>query len=100
MHAPVAAALAVAVALAGCGGAPVRPRTVSLRMSGDVPTATVTIDDIRLGALAWMAKRGVALPPGRHRVTVEADGYFPWDRLIDAKDAPVVLAVDLVKVPD
>jgi hypothetical protein len=91
--------LALAVAL-GCGGG--QPRTVSLRMLGEPPSASVTIDDIWIGSLAMVTRHGVALPPGRHRVTVEAPGHFPWDRLLEVKDGdpPVKLDVALIPVPD
>jgi hypothetical protein len=84
----------------GCAAS--APKTVSLRMAGNVPDASVTVDDQYLGALAFVAKRGVAMPPGTHRVTVEKPGYFPWDRLVEAKegDPPVKLDVELVKIPD
>ena len=52
------------------------PATVSLRVKGNVPDASVTIDDQYIGALAYVAAHGVALPPGAHRITVEKAGYF------------------------
>ncbi|MRG90760.1 PEGA domain-containing protein [Polyangium spumosum] len=95
------------VALAGlcllaAACAPSAPATVSLRMKGNAPDAFVTIDDMQIGALAFVAKRGVALPPGKHRITVEKSGYFPWDRLVEARegDPPIRLEVELVKIPD
>ncbi len=86
--------------LVACGAPPAR--TVSLRMEGAPPDARVTIDDLYVGTLDVVSARGVALPPGSHRVTVEAPGYFPWDRLVEARrDAgPVRLAVQLVAIPD
>jgi hypothetical protein len=89
-------------ALAGAGCAARSPDTVSLRMRGNVPDASVTIDDRYLGALAYVQRQGVALPPGTHRVTVEKAGYFPWDKLVEAKSgsAPILLQVELIKVPD
>lgn len=74
--------------------------TVSLRMRGAPPQATVTIDDHFMGPLDVVAARGVALVKGSHRISVEADGYFPWDKQIDARDKPVELEVRLVAVPD
>jgi hypothetical protein len=76
--------------------------TVSLRMRGTPPDAMVTIDDEPLGSLEFVAAHGVALPPGVHWVTVKAQGYFPWDREVDAKSrsAPLALEVTLTKVPD
>ena len=91
--------LAAVLVLAGCGAA-AQP-TASLRLRGGAPPdATVTVDDQLLGSLALVSKRGVALPAGRHRVTVEKPGYFPWDRLVDAQGTPIQLDVELVRVPD
>ena len=44
-------------------GAASAPHTVSLRVQGNVPDAQVTIDDQAVGVLAFVASRGVALPP-------------------------------------
>jgi hypothetical protein len=92
------AALAALTSAAGC--TPAAARTVSMRMKGNVRDASVTVDDQYIGALAFVASRGVALPPGKHRITVEKAGYFPWDRLVEATDAPVHLDVVLTKIPD
>jgi hypothetical protein len=89
--------VAAAALLAGCGGA---MRTVSLRVKGNVPDASVTIDDQYLGSLAFVSKRGVAMPPGKHRITVEKPGFFPWDRVVEATEQPVSLDVVLVPIPD
>jgi hypothetical protein len=97
------ARLALTAALAGtvsCHLIASTPPTVSLRMQGNVADAQVTIDDIPVGALAYVTARGVALPPGRHRVTVEKSGYFPWDALVEANDAPIYLQVTMVPIPD
>jgi hypothetical protein len=97
MRASTAALLAV-LALGGCAANP--GRTISLRVKGNVPDASVTIDDQYIGALAFVASRGVALPPGQHRITVERIGYFPWDRLVEAEGDPIHLDVTLTKIPD
>jgi len=97
------ARLALAVVFAGsvsCQLVASTPATVSLRVQGNVADAQVTIDDIAVGALAYVAARGVALPPGRHRVTVERTGYFPWDALVEANQAPIYLQVTMVPIPD
>jgi hypothetical protein len=62
----------------------------------------VTIDDQYIGVFAYVAAKGVALPPGKHRVTVEKTGYFPWDKLVEARegDPPIHLDVTLTKIPD
>jgi len=78
------------------------PPTTSLRVSGAPPDARVTVDDQKLGALAFVAEHGVALPPGKHRITVEKPGYFPFDKLVVAEegDPPIQLTVTLDKIPD
>jgi hypothetical protein len=78
------------------------PVTTSLRMRGTPPDARVTVDDQYLGALAFVARRGVALPPGEHRITVEKAGFFPFDQLVNAEegDDPIVLDVKLEPLPD
>lgn len=92
----------LALALAACAGAQRSPKTVSLRVQGNVPSAQVTIDDQPIGQLGYVARRGVALPPGEHRITVEKSGYFPWDELVEAKEGqgPIELDVQLVPIPD
>jgi len=96
---------AVLLACLGAAGGPAciptQPRTVSLRMKGAVPDASVVIDDQYVGQLSYVQKRGVALPPGRHTITVERSGYFPWDRIVEAKDQrKITLEVDLQPIPD
>ena len=94
-------ALALATAGAACmpAASPSGP-TVSLRMHGTPAMATVTIADQYVGPLQVVAARGVALPRGQHRISVEAPGYLPWDRLVEAKEEPVRLELQLVPVPE
>ncbi len=98
----VATAL-VAVLLGACTPAqpPVVP-TISLRMKGTPGDAAVIVDDESIGQLDFVEAHGVALPPGVHHVTVKAEGYFPWDREVEAKpgSGPIRLDVALVAVPD
>ena len=84
------------LALEGCA---VVPSTVSLRMRGNVPDASVTIDDENVGPMAVVQKRGVALPLGVHRITVEKPGYFPVDQLVEAKPGSPPIQVDVVLEP-
>jgi hypothetical protein len=76
--------------------------TVSLRLHGGPAAATVLIDEETVGTLDFVEARGVALPVGEHHVTISADGYFPWDRAIDAKAGapPIRLEVQMTAVPD
>ena len=85
----------------GCAIHP-QPITTSLRVRGAPADARVTIDDQYLGALAFVARRGVALPPGEHRITVEKPGYFPFDGVIVAEEgmAPIALEIVLERIPE
>ncbi len=69
-------------------------------MRGEPPQAMVTIDDRIVGRLDVVAARGVAVAPGAHRISIEAEGYFPWDKIVEATEAPVMLDVKLERVPD
>jgi hypothetical protein len=94
---PIAAAALLTLA-SGCAA----PATVSFRVESNVKDAMVTVDDQLLGTVAYVEKRGVAMPPGIHRVTVEKAGYFPFDKEVVARegDATLKLEVPLEKVPD
>ena len=76
--------------------------TVSLRLEGAAADATVHIDDQYIGPFSFVKKRGVALRPGTHRISVEKPGYFPWDTLVEVKEGdPLVrLDVQLTRIPD
>jgi hypothetical protein len=79
-----------------------RGPTISLRMTGSPPDASVVVDDLSIGQLDYVATRGVALPVGVHHVTVTAHGYFPWDREVEAKlgSPPITLDAKLEPIPD
>lgn len=93
-------ALALVLFAAACG--PPAPKTVSMRMFGVPANASVTIDDQFVGTMDVVGRRGVALPPGKHRVTVEAPGHFSWDKIIEAKEGETYLRLEvkLVPIPD
>ena len=79
---------------------PAKSPTVSLRLRGGPDAASVTVDDVPVGSLAVVRARGVALAPGVHHVTGVAPGYLPFDRRVEATQAPVVLDVAMVEIPD
>lgn len=91
-----------ATALVACGAAQTAgpTRTVTFRMTGGPETATVVIDDHPIGPLGVIAKRGIALPAGTHRITVESPNFLPFDRIVVAEDKPVVLDVHLTPIPE
>jgi len=91
-----------AATLGACGPAVGRP-TISMKFKvapKTPPDASVTIDEEYIGPLSYVAARGVRIPRGQHRITVEKEGYFPWDKLVQAERQPIFLDVYLVKVPD
>lgn len=101
-----ALALALGVALAlvlpacqtGVGRA-----AVSLRLNRAKATpkdAGVWIDEEYLGPLTYVVIHGVRLPVGRHRITVQKAGYFPWDREVIADREGITLDIVLVPIPD
>ena len=45
-------------------------------------------------------ENGVRLPLGKHRITVERTGYFPYDAIIEADDRPISLDIKLTPIPD
>ena len=92
-------ATSLLVGLLGCG---VRS-AVSLRFKVDdhtPPDASVTIDEQFIGVLAYVASRGVRLPEGEHRITIEREGYFPWDRIVVSDRKPIHLDVRMKRIPD
>jgi hypothetical protein len=100
--------LACALAAAACESFDANfPRsagpTTSLRIHGTPADAVVTIDEELVGPLALVQVRGVALREGTHQVTVEAPGFFPWDKLVVADSSTagkkIDLAVELVPIP-
>jgi hypothetical protein len=96
-------AIAALLATVAAACKPARePAFVSMRLVGGPAAASVTIDDIFVGTFDVVSARGVALPVGAHRVSVEAPGYFPWDQMVEAAEGrvPVRLEVRLVPTPD
>ena len=96
-----ASLLMMGAAVVACGP-PAKAPTVSLRVAGEPPQARVIIDEVYIGSLAFVSSRGVALPVGSHRITVEAPGFFPQDQIVTVEDgdAPVKLEIHLTRVPD
>ena len=95
--------LATLLLVCACGApGPGASQTVSLRMTGGPADSRVTVDDQIVGSLDMVQARGVALPPGQHRISVEHEGYFLFDTIVEAKEGEKVVRVDakLVPVPD
>jgi hypothetical protein len=96
------AALGIALALAS-GCVPQPRAAVSLRVVRQDKTprdASVTIDEEYIGPLAYVAAHGVRLPVGEHRISIEREGYFPYDVAVVAGRDAIRLEVKLVRIPD
>jgi hypothetical protein len=90
-----------ATALPACQP-PLRP-AVSLRVKRHPKTpsdAFVTIDEEYIGPLGYVAAHGVRLPLGTHRISVERNGYFPYDATVEASTDTIYLNVHLKPIPD
>ncbi|HVU01910.1 MAG TPA: hypothetical protein VHE30_09165 [Polyangiaceae bacterium] len=93
---------AVAASLLSACAPPVR-ETTSLQMVRHEKTprdASVIIDEEYVGPLGWVGAKGVRLLRGPHRITIERDGYFPYDVAVVAGKEPIRLDVNLVPIPD
>ena len=74
---------------------------MTVERAADAPRdASVYIDEQFVGLLGVVAARGVRLPEGEHRITVEKVGYFPWDQRVVSERQPIHLKVELRKVPE
>ena len=99
--APVLPLLLSAAGLLGACQVPRAAVRLSMARAAETPRdATVYIDEQFVGFLGVVAARGVRLPEGEHRITVEKVGYFPWDRLVVSDRQPISLLVELRKIPE
>jgi len=91
------------LASAGIAGCQAQRAAVRLSMDRAAQTprdASVYIDEQFVGFLGVVAARGVRLPEGEHRITVEKVGFFPWDQLVVSDRQPIHLKVELRRIPD
>lgn len=94
------AGLGVAVAPSGCQVHRAAVRLSVERVASTPRDASVYIDEQFVGFLGVVAARGVRLPEGEHRITVEKVGFFPWDQLVVSDRQPIHLKVELRRIPD
>ena len=94
---------ALALLASACGPSLTGSAAVTLKVQRSPETpknASVSIDEQYIGPLNIVASHGVRLPVGTHRITVEKDGYFPYDQLVTADREDIRLVVKLEPVPD
>ena len=98
----IALLAAIAITLfTGCGPGPVPAVTLKLVRSPESPRdASVIIDEEYIGPLGIVAARGVRIPLGEHRISVEKTGYFPYDQLVVSDRDDVKLDIKLERIPD
>ena len=100
---PFCQILLLAVLIAACGATqPLKadPRG-TLRFKGQPRDASVEIDDVHRGPMHMFEKKGLLLRPGVHRVTVQANGYFPVYRQVEIVEGErIILEIILRPVPD
>ncbi|HEX5658682.1 MAG TPA: PEGA domain-containing protein [Polyangiales bacterium] len=86
--------------LCGCAGAQLpRSRPAELRTIVEPPTAAVQIDERFAGAARVLAMRPASVKPGKHRITVEAPGYFPHDAELELVPGVTTVNLKLRPVP-
>ena len=97
----LACTIAVGFLADGCVKTPRAVVPMHVQRTQNTPRdADVIVDEEYIGPLYLVATQGLRLPVGRHRVTVTCEGYFPWDRLVEADRAPIDLTVTLVPIPE
>ncbi|HHH27566.1 MAG TPA: hypothetical protein ENK57_04335 [Polyangiaceae bacterium] len=88
----------VVTAAVGCAG----PKPIVVPIAGSPDEALVTVDDTYRGKLGRLEKSGLPLLPGEHRLSIEANGFFPHDQLIELNEdvPPAPITVELQPIPD
>lgn len=95
-----ALALLIGLLLASCGARQTPPpRVAELRTLVEPSTARVQVDEQFVGAARVLAQRPARLSLGRHRITIEAPGYFPHDLELDLAAGVTKVEVKLRAIP-
>lgn len=62
--------------------------------------ALVYVDGTFVGTLAQVMHQGMRLTEGKHRISVEKTGYYPFDAVVVSNRHPISLEVELLPLPD
>ncbi|HZO16700.1 MAG TPA: PEGA domain-containing protein [Polyangiaceae bacterium] len=74
---------------------------VFVRIQGQPGGALVYIDDRYIGRLEQLQARGIEMPEGEYRLTIQEVGYFPHDQLLLVNKSKVPrITVRLTPIPD
>jgi hypothetical protein len=97
----VLALLLLGLVLGACSSGVRAAVSMRLKLDPHSPAdASVKIDEQFIGLLGYVAAKGVRLPEGEHRITIEREGYFPWDKIVVSDREPIQLNVQLQPIPD
>jgi hypothetical protein len=92
----MAVAGAMAMAGGGCATVPRRGPSAPFQAIGNVPDATVWIDDHMMGTVAELARAPRRIAAGFHRVEIRSPGFESHFQELDVQpDAPQVVHFDL-----
>lgn len=99
---PLAGTFALGVALSGCATMGVRSAVdLTVEVEEETPgSALVYIDEQYIGTLRAVEVRGLRLPEGEHRISIEKTGYFPYDTVVVSDLKPIHLKVRLLRLPE
>lgn len=93
------ASLLLALALTACG--PPATYAVHFQRAAKTPgNASVIVDEQYIGPLNYVAAHGIRVEAGEHRISIEKDGYFPYDQRVEAEGGTIQLNVELTPIPD
>lgn len=74
---------------------------VSFQAAPETPgRALVYVDGVFVGTLAQVMHQGMRLPEGKHRISVEKTGYYPFDIVVVSNRHPIAVEVELLLLPD
>jgi hypothetical protein len=62
--------------------------------------ALVYVDGTFVGTLAQVMHQGMRLTEGKHRISVEKTGYYPFDTVVVSNRHPISVEVELLPLPD
>lgn len=95
----LAAALALGLALFGCGGPQRGARPAEVRFLIEPPTARVYAEDRFVGAARVLARRPEGFPPGPRHFTITAEDHFPHDVEVDLPSGLTTIRLRLRPIP-
>jgi hypothetical protein len=93
--------LPLGLANGGCGTARFGTPSAPLRITSNVPEATVWVDDHLVAKVSDFAKGEKRLPAGFRRIEIRAPGYYSYFQELEVKpNAPVSVQAPLHQLLD